>query len=247
MSQQDTFRIEHDADRRSATIRLMRPDDGNRLRLHDISGLARAIRDAGTHRETKLLIVRSGGPDFCLGRAPGAPGTRPKSALDLRNSITQPILDVYAEIRAAPVPVLAVVQGRASGFGCALVSQCDMALAAEDASFALPEMDHDLPPTLAISALLHKVPLKRIMHLVYTRETITAAGALSLGIIGRIVPAHTLDTAAGEIATNLSDRSRAAICAIKEYAVTAPTADANAAARLAANLLATVFSSPKED
>ncbi len=247
MSESSTFRIEHDSAQHSATICLTRPDDGNRLQLRDISDLASAIRDAASRRATKLLIIRSDGPDFCLGRAPAPAGSRPKSALDLRNSITQPILDVYSEIRAAPIPVLALVQGKANGFGCALVSQCDMAIAAENASFALPEMDHDLPPTLAISAMLHKVPLKAILHLVYTRETISAAEAVALGIVGRTAAARALDAAGRDIAARLSDRDRSAICAIKEYASTAPYADANGAARLAANLLATVFSSPKED
>jgi enoyl-CoA hydratase/carnithine racemase len=108
-------------------------------------------------------------------------------------------------------------------------------------------MDHDLPPTLAISAMLHKTPIKPLMHMVYTRESIGAAEALSLGIVGRVVPAAGLDAAVRETAAKLAGRSRAAICAIKEYSLTAPYADPNTAARLAANLLATVFSSPKED
>jgi enoyl-CoA hydratase len=247
VTEQDAFRIERDAIRRTATIRLGRPDQGNRLNLQEISALGQTIRELANERATKLLIICGDGPDFCLGRAPGAAGQAPKSALEVRNQITQPILDVYAEIRAAPVPVLAAVQGRASGFGCALVAQCDLAIAAEDAVFSLPEMDHDLPPTLAISAMLHKSPVKPLMHLVYTRDSIRAAEALSLGIIGRVVRTSELGDAARETAAKLSGRNRAAICAIKEYALTAPYADPHGAARLAANLLATVFSSPKDD
>jgi len=242
-----TFIVEQDTVARTATLRLTRTEDGNRLTLADIAALGNAIHELGSRRDVKLVVVRADGPDFCLGRAPGAPGQAPKSALEVRNQVTQPILDVYAEIRAAPVPVLAAVQGRASGFGCALVAQCDLAIAAEDAVFCLPEMDHDLPPTLAISAMLHKTPIKPLMHLVYTRATIQAAEALSLGIVGRVVPAAALDNAVQETAAKLASRNRAAICAIKEYALTAPYAEPNTAARLAANLLATVFSSPKDD
>ena len=247
MSEQSAFRIECDAAQRTGTVRFIRPEQGNRLNLQEISILAKTIRELGNESATKLLIIRGDGPDFCLGRASTPAGQTPKSALEIRNQITQPILDVYAEIRAAPVPVLATVQGRASGFGCALVAQCDLAIAAEDAMFSLPEMDHDLPPTLAISAMLHRAPIKPLMHLVYSRDSIRAADALSLGIIGRVVPAAVLDNAVREIAAKLSGRNRAAICAIKEYAMVAPHTDAHGAARLAANLLATVFSSPKED
>ena len=247
MAERDAFQVDRDAVHRTATIRLACPSQGNRLNLQEISILGRTVRELANERATKLLVIRGEGPDFCLGRAPGRAGQAAKSALEIRNQITQPILDVYAEIRTAPVPVLAAVQGRASGFGCALVTQCDLAIAAEDAVFSLPEMDHDLPPTLAISAMLHKAPIKPLLHLVYTRDEIGAAKALSLGIIGRVVPGAALDDAIQETAAKLSGRNRAAICAIKEYALTAPHADPHGAARLAANLLATVFSSPKED
>jgi enoyl-CoA hydratase len=244
--QSSAFRIEENGASRTATLRLIRPEDGNRLDLEEISLVGRAIRELGTRRETKLVIIRADGPDFCLGRVPGPQGSA-QSALEIRNQITQPILDVYAEIRGVPVPVLAVVQGRASGFGCALVAQCDLAIAADDAVFSLPEMDHHLPPTLAMSAMLHKVAPKRLMHMVYTREPIAATEALSLGIVSRVASRAQLDVAIEETAAKFTDRNRAAICAIKEYALAAPYGDASGAARLAANLLAAVLSSPRED
>lgn len=243
----DAFRVEENAAERTATVRLTRPSDGNRLNLREIAALGQTIRELGARREVKLVIIRAEGADFCLGRAAGPAGEGPTSALDVRNTITQPILDVYENIRATAVPVLAAVQGKASGFGCALVAQCDLAIAAEDAMFSLPEMDHNLPPTLAISAMLHKVPVKRMLHMVYTREGITAAEGLALGIVGRVVARSALDDAVRQTAAKLLDRNRAAICAIKEYALAAPYADANGAARLAGSLLATVLSSPKED
>ena len=105
-------------------------------------------------------------------------------------------------------------------------------------------MDHDLPPTLAMSALRHKIPPKQMLHMVYTRDPITAAEALAMGIVSRVVPRGTLDSAVQETIAKLTGKNRAAVCAIKEYAQCAPYADAKGAARLAANLLATVLSSP---
>jgi enoyl-CoA hydratase/carnithine racemase len=244
---ENAFRVEQDVATRAAIIRFTRPDDGNRLSLRDIAALAQSIREHGARREVHLVILRGDGEDFCLGRAAGPAGEVPKAELDVRNIITQPILDVYESIRAAPVPVLAMVQGRASGFGCALVAQCDLAIAAEDATFSLPEMDQHLPPTLAISTMLHRVPLKRILHMVYTREVISAAEALAHGIIGRIVPLGGLEDAAQEVARKLSDRNRAAVSAVKLFAVAALYEDANGAARRAGNMLAAVLSSQKQE
>jgi enoyl-CoA hydratase/carnithine racemase len=108
-------------------------------------------------------------------------------------------------------------------------------------------MDHHLPPTLAMSAMLHKVMPKHILHMVYTRQTIDAAEALSLGWLSEVVPRASLDAAVVKTLSRLLDRNRAALCGVKEYMGAALYTDPNGAARLAANLLACVLSSPKED
>ena len=148
---------------------------------------------------------------------------------------------------STPVPVIAVVQGEAKGFGCAFVAQCDLAIASDDATFSLPELDHHLPPTLAMSAMLHKVPVKRMLHLVYTRRAIGAAEALALGIVSEVVPRGQLDAAVEKTLACLIDRNRAALCGVKEYIGAALYTDPHGAARLASNLLATVLSSPREE
>ncbi|HXJ00467.1 MAG TPA: enoyl-CoA hydratase/isomerase family protein [Micropepsaceae bacterium] len=243
----DAFRIEEDKARRIATLRLTRGATGNKLSAAEIPLVGRAIREAGSRKEIKLVLVKGDGANFCQGRLPDLPGTAPTTALAIREKITQPILDVYADIRSTPVPVIAVVQGEAKGFGCAFVSQCDLAIAADDATFSLPEMDHHLPPTLAMSAMLHKVPPKRMLHMVYTRRSIGAAEALSLGILSEVVPKGGLDAAVEAMLAHLLDRNRAALCGVKEYIGAALYADPNTAARLASNLLAAVLSSPRED
>jgi enoyl-CoA hydratase/carnithine racemase len=84
----------------------------------------------------------------------------------MRDQVLQPILDVYDAISAAPQPVICVVQGAAYGFGCATAAACDITIAADVATFRLPEMTHDLPPTLAMSALMTKVPRKALAWMV---------------------------------------------------------------------------------
>jgi len=243
----DAFRIEENKERRFATVRLSRGANGNKIAAHEIPLLGRAIRELGSRQEFKLVLVRGDGDNFCQGRAPDAPGTAPKTALEIRNRVTEAILGCYDDVRSTPVPVMAVVQGEAKGFGCAFVSQCDLAIAADDATFALPEMDHHLPPTLAISAMLHKVPPKRILDLVYTRRVISAAEALSLGILSEVAARGSLDSAVDATISTMLDRNRAALVGVKEYMNGTLHADAYSSARLASNLLASVLSSPRED
>jgi enoyl-CoA hydratase/carnithine racemase len=240
------FRVEEDRDRHIATVKLARAEAGNRLLTPEIRALGQAIRAAGSRPDVKVVLLRSDGEHFCLGRQADPPGKVPASALGVRGGVTEPILDLYADVRATPVPVLAVVQGEAKGFGCALVGQCDLAIASENACFSMPEMDGNLPPTLAISAVLGKVPPKRLLHLIYTRGRISAAEALSLGLLGEVVPRDGLDAAVERMVSKLVDRNRAALCAVKEYMGAASHLDAAAAARLAANILSVVLSSPPE-
>ncbi len=243
----DAFRIEEDAARRVATLRLTRGATGNKLAAAEMPLIGRAIRELGSRKAFKAVLVRGEGANFCQGRLPDASGTAPKTALEIRERVTEVILGVYDDIRATPVPVIAVVQGEAKGFGCAFVSQCDMAIASDDATFSLPEMDHHLPPTLAISAMLHKVPPKRILQMVYTRQPIRAAEALAFGIVSEVAPRDGLDAAVEKMLAAMLDRNRAALVGVKEYINGTLHADAHASARLASNLLASVLSSPRED
>src|SRR5262249_52275520 len=150
-----------DAARGVATIELSRPDTGNRLTALEVAELGRAIRSAGARKEIKVVVARARGDAFCLGRAPGS-GPAPRTALDIRTTVADPILSLYADVRATEVPVMAVVQGPALGFGSAFVGVCDLAIAADTARFAFTEMEHNLPPTLAMSAVLEKLPFKAL-------------------------------------------------------------------------------------
>jgi enoyl-CoA hydratase len=227
-----------------AIVTLATGEAGNRLAIAEVAALGRAIRGLGAEPQVKAVAVRAQGEAFCLGRLP--PPAAPRTALAIRAGVTEPILDLYADLRATPVPVVAVVQGDAAGFGCALAGQCDLTIAADSARFSLPEMEHNLPPTLAISAVLGKVPPKRLLHMVLSRRAVSAAEALAMGLVSEVVPRAALDEAAARTLAALADRSRAALCAVKEYMAAAPHADPAGASRLAANLLAAVLASPGE-
>jgi enoyl-CoA hydratase len=225
-----------------AVIELSRPDTGNRLTAPEVADLGRAIRSAGSNRQIKVVVTRAKGDAFCLGRAPGS-GPPPKTALDIRTNVADPILSLYADLRATEVPVMAVVQGPALGFGSAFVGVCDLAIAAETARFAFTEMEHNLPPTLAMSAVLEKLPFKSLMHMVLTREEVDGNAALRLGLISQVVPRAGLEQAVAATLAKLIDRDRSALCAVKEYQNAAWNLDSAAAARLGANLISTVLAS----
>lgn len=219
----------------------------SKLDIEAVKALTETFAQVGKMAHVKVILLRSEGADFCLGRQlpPAEPGVTPpkKTAAQIKDLVTDPILALYAAIRAAQVPVVAAVAGGAHGMGCALAVICDVVLATDTARFSLPEMRSDLPPTLAISAVMHSVPLKAVAHLVYSTQEISAPEALRLGLLSQTYPESGFEQALEAYLDNMSGRTRLSLVAVKEYLNLAPGQDAQSAARYGANLLAGVLAS----
>lgn len=217
---------------------------GNALTLPALRELGAAIRSAGDRGQTKVLRLRGRDGDFSVGRAPEKPGPdAPTSAHEIRKRLVDPILDVYAALRALPFPAVAEVTGRATGLGCALVAACDLAIAARSARFSLPEMAKDLPPTLALSALGRRAGAKAAASLVYGLGELDAMGALSAGLVGEVVDDEQLDARADALGAQIAERNPIALQAIKRYLRSMHDSDAEAMAELAASVLSGAVSS----
>jgi enoyl-CoA hydratase/carnithine racemase len=225
----------------AATITIDRVADGNMLTIAMQREFMAALHTAGTS-DAKVIVVRSNGPDFCRGRdSRGNPPT--PTMMALRTNVLEPILDTYDAVASIPQPIVALVQGAAHGFGCALATACDLTIAADTARFRLPEMEHDLPPTLAMSAMMARVPRKALTWMVYSMEEIDAPAALQFGIVSAVVPLAGLDAARDKLLATLTARSAAALVAVKDYMRAAPMMEPRGARDYAGNLLAGVLSS----
>jgi enoyl-CoA hydratase/carnithine racemase len=223
-----------------ATITLDRPAEGNLLTLDMIGALRAALRSAG-ESDAKVILLRATGADFCRGRE--SKSGPPPSALALRSNVLQTILDVFDALGTVAQPVVGAVQGEALGFGCALASACDITLAADSARFRLPELEKDLPPTLAMSAMMSRVPRKALAWMVYSGAEVDARTAQRLGIASTVVPLGELEIATKNLLAALTVRSRDALVAVKEYMRNAGTMDARGAAAYGGVLLSAVLSS----
>jgi enoyl-CoA hydratase/carnithine racemase len=223
------------------TITIDRPSDGNILTLDMLRALTAAIKSAAAS-DAKVIALRSTGADFCRGRDPKGGPANP-TALVMRDQVLQPILDVYAALNDAPQPTVCAVQGAALGFGCAMATACDVTIAADNATFKLPEMTHNLPPTLAISALMPKVPRKALAWMVYAMPELDAQTALQTGIVSAVVPLAKLDDALTETLKTMTTRSPAALNAVKEYLRSAPVMEPRGAAAYGVALLSGVLTS----
>jgi enoyl-CoA hydratase len=222
------------------TITLNRPDVGNRLSDPMAAQLADTIDAAA--KESRLILFKGAGNDFCLGREAMGQPSPVLEAYAMRERI-EVIFNLYDAFRRSKVPVIGVVQGRAAGLGCALAALCDITLASEKARFQLPEMAHNIMPTIAMSALVDRMTRKAAAYLVYSTQEIDAHKALFFGLASDVVPADGLDAAVGNLVDRLKKTPIPALMAVKEYARSAFNLSTQAANDFARNLHATINSS----
>jgi enoyl-CoA hydratase len=219
------------------TITLNRPEAGNRQTDATWAQLTEMIYAAAN--EARLILLKGAGADFCLGREAMTQPAPVLEAYAMRER-SETIFNLYGAFRNCKIPIIGVVQGRAVGLGCALAALCDITVASDKARFQLPEMAHRIMPTIAMSALVDRVPRKAATYLVYSTQEIDAQQALFFGLISTVVPANELDAAVDGLLERLKKTPAPALMAVKEYARSAFSMSTQAANDFARNLHATV-------
>ncbi|HEY2098356.1 MAG TPA: enoyl-CoA hydratase family protein [Pseudonocardia sp.] len=174
--------------------------------------LATALREAGDDPATHVVVLRAEGRGFCAGvdikelaRDPG------HQALV---GVNRGCAAAFGAVYDCAVPVVAAVHGFCLGGGIGLVGNADVVLAAEDATFGLPEVDRG-----ALGAATHLarlVPQHLLRALYFTARTITAAELYRHGSVLDVVPRAELDAAALAVAAEIAAKDTRVIRAAKE-------------------------------
>lgn len=179
--------------------------------------LAQQIEELGEVGETRVILLSGAGGHFCAGldlhwlRSLGA---TPKVA-DLQHGLSDFQSAVIAIVRC-PVPVLAVVQGTAAGFGFDLALACDMRLAGSSATFTSAFARIGLVPDGGSTFTLPRlVGVGRAMRVLMTGETLDAMEALSVGMVEEVAEDSTLDSAVRRTVNALLECSGPSIRSIK--------------------------------
>jgi enoyl-CoA hydratase len=223
-------------------ITLNRPEIGNAASDSMAVELTRLLLSAGESAE--IMVLRGAGEDFCVGRetmGKRPPGLQPE-ALELRRR-NDVVFNCYGAFRRCEIPVIGVVKGRAFGFGCAIAAVCDITLAADTAKFQVPEMAHNIMPTMVMSALVDRVPRKALTYLVWSTAIVTPARAREAGIVSEVHPAAELDAAVEALCAQIMRAPRPARVGCKDYARTALDMDTAGAVDYARSIHAVINSS----
>jgi enoyl-CoA hydratase/carnithine racemase len=193
-----------------ATITLNRGDRFNPLSSGMIAALQAAFDEIATDREVRVVVLSAAGRGFSAGhdlkemRAHAGDHAWQRQLFDGCSRL-------MLSITALPQPVIARVQGIATAAGCQLVSTCDLAVAADTATFALPGVNIGVFCSTPAVGVARNVGRKHAMELLLTGAPIDAATALSWGLVNRVVPASDLDAEIRRFADTILARSAATI------------------------------------
>jgi enoyl-CoA hydratase/carnithine racemase len=194
---------------RIARLTLQRPAAANAFTTQMMAQFLGAATRASS--DADILVISAAGEDFTLGRDRNEPrsGT-PFEAFKL-------ITDLNAALGAFPGIALTLVRGRAFGFGVGIVMRSDIALAADDARFALDEVKLGIPPMFIMAELLGHLPPKSALDIVLSSREFGAGEAKEMGLVSRVLPAERMQAAAEELVRELASRDPAVLRASKRY------------------------------
>src|SRR5206468_205265 len=173
-------------------LTLNRPAKRNALSRDLLAEMETALVNIAKDSSIRVVVLAAHGAVFCSGHdlkeMTGCTEAQYRELFTLCSRVMQ-------QLRRLPQPVIARVHGLATAAGCQLVAACDLVVAAEDAAFATPGVKIGLFCTTPMVPLVRAIPPKPALEMLLTGEPITAARALELGLVNRVVPATELDEA----------------------------------------------------
>ena len=173
--------------------------------------LADAVTNAGRDPNTHVVVLRAAGRGFNAGVDIKEIQEKGHGALIGAN---RGCFAAFGAVYDCEVPVIAAVQGFCLGGGVGLVGNADVVVAADDATFGLPEVDRGALGAATHLARLVPQHLMRAMY--YTASTVTAQQLHHFGSVYRVVPVSELEGAALEVAKQIAAKDTRVIRAAKQ-------------------------------
>lgn len=187
-----------------ALMTINRPEKRNAMNRAAQSALREAFERV---YEKRVVVLTGSGTSFCSGvdlveaRAARAEETanRREASSDIESWG-----ECNEELRQHPALFIAAVNGFALGGGSTLVHNCELAIAAESASFGTPEIGFGGWPRWSAPALVNRVLPKHAAELIFLAKRIDAPTAYRMGLVNEVVPDDQLLTRAAELAEHIS-------------------------------------------
>jgi len=221
-----------------ATLTLNRPRQFNALTGALLAALGAELERLAADGSVRVVVITGAGKAFCAGHdlkeLAALPGEEVERLFGACSTVMQKLI-------ALPQPVIAAVNGIATAAGCQLVAQCDLAVAADNARFAVSGVNLGLFCSTPAVALTRNISRKHAAEMLFTGDFIDAQQAVDWGLVNRVVPAERLMESTRELANNIKSKPREALALGKalfyrQLESTLPAAYADASRTIAGNL-----------
>jgi enoyl-CoA hydratase/carnithine racemase len=196
------------------TLTLNRPAQYNALSGEMLAELQIALDDIRQDGPVRVVIIAANGKAFCPGH--DLKELRSSEQREFHQTLFDQCGKVMLTINQMQQPVIARVNGIATAAGCQLVANCDLAVASEDARFAVSGINLGLFCSTPAVPLSRNMGRKQALHMLLTGEFISAQSAQQYGLINEVVPAVELEQATITLARKIVARPAQAITLGKE-------------------------------
>lgn len=199
-----------------ARLTLCGSERGNVIDASVVRGLQDACDAIAANDDVRVILLTAGGDDFARGwdwESFSGESGGPVSAMRSRGVPADP----FGCLADLPRPVVCAINGDAFGAGLELALACDVRIAAEGASFALPDiLLGQLPIAGGTQRLPRLVGRGKALEMVLTGEPVDALEALRIGLVGAVAPPEVLATVAEALASRIAERGPLAVRYAKE-------------------------------
>lgn len=187
------------------TITINRPDKRNAINPEVVAGIAEALSQAESDDSIRAVVLTGAGEKaFCAGGDLG--GMTSDSRVE-QHFLRANVGDLFEQMRASRLPIVARVNGHALAGGFGLMLACDLVVAADHAQMGTPEVNIGLWPFMITAIIQRDVPRKVALEMMLTGERLDASEGERWGFVNQVVPVSELDSAVDKLVGTLLAKS----------------------------------------
>ncbi len=208
MTDPSTDVVHHEISGATSRITINRPDRRNAISPEVVRGIATALAEVEAQPTVKVVVLTGAGDKaFCAGGDLG--GMAEAGGKVGEHFVRAEIGDLFKQMRASRLPIVARVNGHALAGGFGLMLACDIVVAASDAGMGMPEVNIGLWPFMISAIVQRDIPRKIALEMMMTGRRFDAATGERWGFVNRVVDRDGLDAATYEIVDEIASKSAA--------------------------------------
>ncbi|MDD2919673.1 enoyl-CoA hydratase-related protein [Rhodoferax sp.] len=178
-----------------AQVMMSRPAVFNAFDEVMIAELEAVFIELGADPSVRMIVIAGEGKNFSAGADLKWMQRASTASREWNLDDARRFASMLSRIDTCPKPTLARVQGAALGGGVGLACVCDIAIASDNASFAVSEARFGIPPAVIGPYLTNAIGKRQSKRLALTTTRISAVEALTIGLVQQVVTLDQLDVA----------------------------------------------------